>query len=285
MRAGTGDPSTVRRARASSGADTPARCKTVAPVSPRRTDVRSWTLEGGPIPFHVEEHRVGVGAREVRAVLRRVGESVPGVRVGETASRVRSERAGTRQPRSVIESLALDAGTRQSRVESSKVDDEQLRSQAGHFQRPTTKSLGATARWSARHDNGQMAKTVDKYKTRSDFIGAVYGAIYSTGELRMLVINAPGAAVVTTTEVKRDVPGTFKVAESHRVYVTKDGQPIGGIVSVAMMEFLEEALSDRQMARIAARRHSAVVKGEDELLEADDFFAQADAAMLPGPRR
>ena len=71
-------------------------------------------------------------------------------------------------------------------------------------------------------------------------------------ELLMLLINAPGAAVVTTTEVKRDVPGTFKVAESHRVYVTKDGQPIGGIVSVAIMELLEEALSDRQMASIAA---------------------------------
>jgi hypothetical protein len=95
----------------------------------------------------------------------------------------------------------------------------------------------------------------------------------------MLVINAPGAAVVTTTEVKRDLPGTFKVAEERRVYVTKDGQPIGGIVSMAMMEFLEEALAERQMAKVAGERLEAVRAGSDELIDADDFFAKAEAVI------
>lgn len=65
----------------------------------------------------------------------------------------------------------------------------------------------------------------------------------------MLVINQPGAAVVTTTEAKRDLPGTFKVAEKLRVYVTKDGQPIGGLVSLEMMALLEQAIADQAERR------------------------------------
>ncbi|MDP1891567.1 MAG: hypothetical protein Q8K55_11805 [Gemmatimonadaceae bacterium] len=65
----------------------------------------------------------------------------------------------------------------------------------------------------------------------------------------MLIINHPGAAVITTTEAKRDLPGTFKVAEKMRVYVTKDGQPIGGLVSLEMMALLEQALAEREERR------------------------------------
>jgi len=100
----------------------------------------------------------------------------------------------------------------------------------------------------------------------------------------MLVINAPGAAVATTTEVKRDIPGAFALAKEHRVYVTKDGQPIGGIVSVAMMAVLEETLENRRMAQVAGRRLKRIRSGDDDLLEADDFFAQADAIMAARPR-
>ncbi len=100
----------------------------------------------------------------------------------------------------------------------------------------------------------------------------------------MLLINAPGAAVLTTSEVKRDIPGTFKVAEERRVYVTKDGQPIGGIVSMTMMKFLEDAIADRQMAGIAEHRLRSITKGEDDLLDAEDFFAEADAVMATRPR-
>lgn len=95
----------------------------------------------------------------------------------------------------------------------------------------------------------------------------------------MLVIDAPRAAVVSTTEVKKDVRGAFKTAESYRVYVTKDGQPIGGIISMAMMGILENALENLQMAGIATGRLAAVRTGADTLLDADDFFGQADAAM------
>ncbi len=65
----------------------------------------------------------------------------------------------------------------------------------------------------------------------------------------MLVIRQPDAAVVTTTEAKRDLPGTFKVAEKMRVYVTKDGQAIGGLVSLEMMALLELAIAEREERR------------------------------------
>ena len=66
--------------------------------------------------------RIAQIARWPRAIRRR-----------SFASRVGSERSGAGQPRSVIESLTLDAGVRESRVESSKVDYEQLRAQTGYF--------------------------------------------------------------------------------------------------------------------------------------------------------
>jgi len=95
----------------------------------------------------------------------------------------------------------------------------------------------------------------------------------------MFVIKAPGAAVVTTSEAKRDIPGTFRVAERHRVYVTKDGQPIGGMVSMSMMAILEETLADRETTEVAASRLQSVRDGGDDLLDADDFFSQADAMV------
>ena len=66
--------------------------------------------------------RIAQIARWPRAIRRR-----------SFASRVGSELSGAGQPRSVIESLTLDAGVRESRVESSKVDNEQLRAQTGYF--------------------------------------------------------------------------------------------------------------------------------------------------------
>ena len=73
----------------------------------------------------------------------------------------------------------------------------------------------------------------------------------------MLVIDAPRAAVVSTTEVKKDVRGAFKTAESYRVYVTKDGQPIGGMVSMEMMALLEQSLAERD-ERLAKRKNVSI---------------------------
>ena len=69
------------------------------------------------------------------------------------------------------------------------------------------------------------------------------------------------------------------------MYVTKDGQPIGGLISMAMMELLEEALADRQIGAVASRRLEALRAGADDLMDADDFFTKADAVLAARPRR
>lgn len=101
----------------------------------------------------------------------------------------------------------------------------------------------------------------------------------------MFIVDAPFAAIVTATELKQDVRGAFKVAEEHRVYVTKDGQPIGGLVSMELMAILEEALADRQIAAVASARLAAVRAGDDDLLDEKDFFAQADARQAVRQKR
>ncbi|MHB8838896.1 MAG: hypothetical protein ACYC7F_08090 [Gemmatimonadaceae bacterium] len=98
----------------------------------------------------------------------------------------------------------------------------------------------------------------------------------------MLVIKQPGAAVVTTTEAKRDLPGTFKVAEKMRVYVTKDGQPIGGLVSMEMLAVLEQALAERDERR--AKRANWPVRvhklGEEPPDYAESMSPEERVAMM-----
>lgn len=94
----------------------------------------------------------------------------------------------------------------------------------------------------------------------------------------MLVIKQPGAAVVTTTEAKRDLPGTFKVAEKLRVYVTKDGQPIGGLVSMEMMALLEQAIAEREERR--ANRANWPVRVFKLGEEPDDSVSQSAEERL-----
>jgi hypothetical protein len=93
----------------------------------------------------------------------------------------------------------------------------------------------------------------------------------------MIVIDAPGAAVVTTSELKQDLLGTFKLAAERRIYVTADGQPIGGIVGMETMHLLEEFLPDLELFAAASSRLAATRAGEDALLDEDDFRARAEA--------
>jgi PHD/YefM family antitoxin component YafN of YafNO toxin-antitoxin module len=77
-------------------------------------------------------------------------------------------------------------------------------------------------------------------------------------EEAMLEIKSAGAAVATTTEVRRNLKAMFDRAKTTRVYVTNDGELVGGIVSPEMMEILDEALADREIVRIAGERLEAI---------------------------
>lgn len=91
----------------------------------------------------------------------------------------------------------------------------------------------------------------------------------------MLVIKGSNAAVATTTEVRRNLKDVLEQARTSRVYVTNDGELVGGIVSAEMMELLDEVLADREMARVAEQRLEAIHSGQDTLLDEDDFWTRA----------
>jgi prevent-host-death family protein len=94
-------------------------------------------------------------------------------------------------------------------------------------------------------------------------------------KLTMLVIKGSNAAVATTTEVRRNLKDVLEQARTARVYVTNDGELVGGIVSAEMMELLDEILADRELARVAEQRLAAIRSGEDTLLDEDEFWARA----------
>jgi prevent-host-death family protein len=91
----------------------------------------------------------------------------------------------------------------------------------------------------------------------------------------MLVIKGSNAAVATTTEVRRNLKDVLEQARTARVYVTNDGELVGGIVSAEMMELLDEILSDREMTRVAEKRLTAIRSGEDTLVDEDEFWTRA----------
>lgn len=91
----------------------------------------------------------------------------------------------------------------------------------------------------------------------------------------MLVIKGSNAAVATTTEVRRNLKDVLEQARTARVYVTNDGELVGGIISVEMMQLLDEVLADREMARVAEQRLAAIRAGEDSLLDEAEFWTRA----------
>jgi prevent-host-death family protein len=90
----------------------------------------------------------------------------------------------------------------------------------------------------------------------------------------MLVIKGSNAAVATTTEVRRNLKDVLEQAKTARVYITNDGELVGGIVSADMMELLDEVLADRELARVAERRLKAIRSGEQKLLDEDEFWSR-----------
>jgi PHD/YefM family antitoxin component YafN of YafNO toxin-antitoxin module len=91
----------------------------------------------------------------------------------------------------------------------------------------------------------------------------------------MLVIKGSNAAVATTTEVRRNLKDILEQAKTARVYITNDGELVGGIVGADMMELLDEILADRELTRVAERRLEAIRSGEQKLLDEDEFWSRA----------
>lgn len=87
------------------------------------------------------------------------------------------------------------------------------------------------------------------------------------------------AAFATMGDLKTRARQTIQKAQEKPVYLLRDGEPVGGIVSIDMIELLQDVLEDRYISDVAQQRLEAIRDGSDELLDADEFWAQADGIM------
>jgi PHD/YefM family antitoxin component YafN of YafNO toxin-antitoxin module len=87
------------------------------------------------------------------------------------------------------------------------------------------------------------------------------------------------AAFATMGDLKTRARQTIQKAQEKPVYLLRDGEPVGGIVSIEMLEMIQDVLEDRYISDVAQQRLQAIRDGSDELLDADEFWSQADAIM------
>lgn len=87
------------------------------------------------------------------------------------------------------------------------------------------------------------------------------------------------AAFATMGDLKTRAKETIQKAQEKPVYLLRDGEPVGGIVSIDMIELLQDVLEDRYISDVAQQRLEAIRDGSDELLDADEFWARADASV------
>ncbi|HUQ48153.1 MAG TPA: type II toxin-antitoxin system prevent-host-death family antitoxin [Gemmatimonadaceae bacterium] len=87
--------------------------------------------------------------------------------------------------------------------------------------------------------------------------------------------------VTTVSELKKDTKKTLEASREAPVYVLKGGKPVAALVSMEMVELLNEAREDRRLAKIAARRLEAIESREDRVLEEAAFWAAVERQRPP----
>lgn len=87
------------------------------------------------------------------------------------------------------------------------------------------------------------------------------------------------AAFATMGDLKMRARQTIEKAQEKPVYLLRDGEPVGGIVSLRMLEFMNDMLEEKYISGVAERRLHAIDGGEDDLIDEDEFWARADAIV------
>ena len=82
--------------------------------------------------------------------------------------------------------------------------------------------------------------------------------------------------VTTVSELKKDTKKTLEASREAPVYVLKGGKPVAALISMEMVEILNEAREDRRLTKIAARRLEAIESGEERALNEAAFWAAVE---------
>lgn len=62
------------------------------------------------------------------------------------------------------------------------------------------------------------------------------------------------------------------------MYVLSDGKPVAAVVSIELVEMINEAIEDRRLSRIAGERMDAISRKTQSLLSEDDFWERVEAS-------
>jgi hypothetical protein len=107
-----------------------------------------------------------------------------------------------------------------------------------------------------------------------------FGTFYGTERRPVRMFETRGSATFATMDdLKNRVRETLEKAQEKPVYLLRDGEPIGGVVSLEMLELLQDVLEGRYISSVAEQRLQGIREEQDDMLDADDFWAHADAAM------
>ncbi|MGH2361940.1 MAG: hypothetical protein ACRDGM_15550 [bacterium] len=79
--------------------------------------------------------------------------------------------------------------------------------------------------------------------------------------------------VATISELKKQTKKTLAASKDAPVYVLSDGKPVAAVVSLETVDLANEALENRRLGRIAARRLESIRSGKEELLDEGEFWA------------
>lgn len=97
----------------------------------------------------------------------------------------------------------------------------------------------------------------------------------------MFTVKTPGTLVATISELKKHTREIIDAARLAPVVIVRDGQPVSSIISMELLQVLEEALEDRLLANVSAERLAAIQSGEEAPLEHDAFWAQVELERTP----
>ncbi len=85
------------------------------------------------------------------------------------------------------------------------------------------------------------------------------------------------SSIATISELKRAPRKTLEASQWGPVYVTHDGKPVAAVVSLDMIDMINEAVEDRRLSRIAGERMEAISLNPKSLLGEDEFWGRVEA--------
>lgn len=85
------------------------------------------------------------------------------------------------------------------------------------------------------------------------------------------------SSIATISELKRSPKKTLEASRAGPVYVINDGKPVAAVVSLDMIDMINEAVEDRRLGRIAGERMDAISHDARSLLGEEEFWARVEA--------